>query len=55
MRFEEVIRYPEFALKMSVEEVYALWKIVNSAADNGNRDAEAFVETLSSHIKEWSE
>lgn len=46
MVFSEVEKIPEFTLKMSLNETIDLWRIVNTAYNNGDEKAISFVDSL---------
>lgn len=52
MKLSETVKEEEFILKLSRKEAFVLWRIVNSAANNGNETAKPFVELFISHNKE---
>jgi hypothetical protein len=46
MEFTEIIKSPEFTLKMTLQEAINLWKIVSNASIHGFEGADKFVDAL---------
>lgn len=59
MELIEINKPPEFTLKMSLQDTVELYKLVCESYENGNKDAEKFIDVLndfaanSNHYTEW--
>lgn len=58
MDFITIKNDPQFTLNMTLKESIQLWKIVNESSNNGNVNADKFVDALTdfaSHSNDYTE